>query len=373
MVWSTVLWPRIEHEPAGRWLPPPDVWHPLVAARGIVGGSFAHLYRPDPFYVAGPLFALFLSPVEALARALGLSESYPAPVARPAAWLVYGPYGLATGILLLYAVRALATQAGVRSGRAWLQAGTVLLVVVPVGLAYGHYEDILALALVALAAREVLRGRLLPCAIAAGLAVATKQWAVLAIPLLVAAVPRGRRVRTLLLVAAVPAALAAEPLLLDWSHAASALFAARTFPPDGAAALWVSSGTVSIVGTPVRLGAVALAIVVAWRLRHRASEAEALIGGLGLVLLARFLFEPVVYSYYLGPGLGLLLVHERTGGRRGLRTLVLGGGWLLWFQVWPATWWWWALTYALALAVSWEALGLVVGRSSASLAVQPAS
>ena len=129
----------------------------------------------------------------------------------------------------------------------------------------------------------------------------------------------------------------------------------------------------SIVGTPVRLGAVAVAVIVAWRLRYRASEPAALVGGLAVVLLARFLFEPVVYSYYLGPGLALLLVHERVRGGRGLRTVVLGGGWLLWFQVWPATWWWWALTYALALGVSWSALRELLPRSSARLAAQPAS
>ena len=373
MVWSTVLWPRIEHEPAGWWLPPPDVWHPLVAARQIVVGSFAHVYRPDSFYVAGPLFALFLAPVEAVASGFGLSESYPAQVARPAAWFVYGPYGLATGILLLYAVRALATEAGVRSGRLALQVGTVLLVMLPVGLAYGHYEDILALALVVLATRELLRGRPVLGAVVVGLAIATKQWAVLAVPVLVAAAPRGRKIRVLFYAAAVPAAFAAAPLLLDWSHASRSLFAARTFPPDGAAALWVSSGTVSIVGTPVRLGAVAVAVIVAWRLRYRASEPAALVGGLAVVLLARFLFEPVVYSYYLGPGLALLLVHEGVRGGRGLRTVVLGGGWLLWFQVWPATWWWWALTYALALGVSWSALRELLPRSSARLAAQPAS
>src|SRR6266480_4893539 len=74
MAWSMVAWPLIDHARSGTWLPPPDVWHPMVAAREIVRGSFGYIYRPDQFYVAGPLFALFLAPVEALSRALQLSE-----------------------------------------------------------------------------------------------------------------------------------------------------------------------------------------------------------------------------------------------------------------------------------------------------------
>ena len=122
--------------------------------------------------------------------------------------------------------------------------------------------------------------------------------------------------------------------------AARAVFAARAYPQNGATALWVSSGTASIVGTPVRLGAAVVALLAAWRLRRVASEPGTLMAGLGVVFLARFLFEPVVYSYYLAPGLAFLLVHERIRTGRILRTVMLGGGWLLWFQVWPARWWW---------------------------------
>jgi hypothetical protein len=161
----------------------------------------------------------------------------------------------------------------------------------------------------------------------------------------------------------------AVPLALDWSHAGKALFAARTFPEDGAAALWVSSGTVSLVGTPVRLGALAVALIVAWRSRDRAFEAGALVGGLGVTFLARFLFEPVVYSYYLGPGLAFLLLHERARANRIVRTAIIGGGWLLWFEVWPATWWWWTLSLALAIAVSGRALRELVTGSSRSPAL----
>ena len=242
----------------------------------------------------------------------------------------------------------------------------------PVAFAFGHYEDVLALALVMLAARELLRGRPLLGGFVLGLAITTKQWAVLALPLCAVSAPPGRKLRSLVWATAAPAALFALPLALDWSHASRAVFAARAYPQNGATALWVSSGTASIVGTPVRLGAAVVALLAAWRLRRVASEPGTLMAGLGVVFLARFLFEPVVYSYYLAPGLAFLLVHERIRTGRILRTVMLGGGWLLWFQVWPARWWWWALALVVALAVSGRALRELAGRSLEARSTHPA-
>jgi hypothetical protein len=192
---------------------------------------------------------------------------------------------------------------------------------------------------------------------------ATKQWAVLSVPLLIAAVPSGRRLRTLGVTAGATAALYAVPLLGDWTHASRALFEARTFPQNGAAALWVAHGTSSLVGTPIRLGAVLVAFLLAWIVRDRAWQPGALVAGVGLAFLSRVLFEPVVYSYYLAPGLAFLLVHERIRAGRSIRTVLLGAGWLLWFQVWPARWWWWAVALALAVAVSGRALRELTGHS----------
>jgi hypothetical protein len=346
MVWGFWIWPHIKH--VHHWLPPPDIWHGLPPAHYVVHGDFGSIYASDRFFVAGPLFAVFLAPVAWADQVLHLAESYPVPVDHPTAWLVYGPWGLVATGLVLYAVRALATEAGVRRGRHWLQIWT-LVPLYPVAIVYGHYEDVLALGFVMLAFRDVLRTRSLRAALLLGVGVAVKQWALLAVPLVVALAPAGRRVRTTVAALVVPGALAAFTLAVDWPHASKALFRAATFPQVGEAALWVSHRTQELVGTPSRLGTFVVAFAVAWRLRGHLDPA-AVIAGLGVTFTSRLLFEPTLYSYYAAAGLAFLLLHEKVSRNRYRRTLVFGTAWLFWFEVWPATWWWWAVTY-LALAI----------------------
>jgi hypothetical protein len=349
MVYTMLQWPpwRLPHE----WAPPGDIWHPMVAAHAVARGHPGHMYRPDDFYVAMPLFATLLAPVAAVGQALHLTESYPRVVAHPTLWLVYGPYGLAMSLPLLYAVRALATEAGIRRRRLILQVLVGLLAIASISVVYGHYEDVLALAFVMLAAREALRGRSLAGALWLGLAIAVKQWALLALPVYLALAPPGRRLRALGAGVALPAGLALFTLAVDWPHASKALFQARTFPQVGHAALWVSGQTQVLVGTPSRAGAFVVGFAVAWRLWGR-PEPGPVLAGFGLTFLSRLAFEPTLYSYYLGPALAFLLLHEwlRTG--RPWRTLVAGGGWLLWFETNPWPWLWWAVSAALALVLA---------------------
>jgi len=357
MVYTMLQWPpwHLPHE----WGPPGDIWHPMVAAHAVARGHPGHMYRPDGFYVAMPLFAILLAPVAAVGQALHLTESYPRVVAHPTLWLVYGPYGLAMSLPLLYAVRALATEAGIRRGRLILQVLVALLAITSISIVYGHYEDVLALGLVMLAGREALRARSLAGALWLGVAIAVKQWALLALPVYLALAPPGRRLRALGAAMALPAALALFTLAMDWPHASKALFQARTFPQVGHAALWVSHQTQVLVGTPSRAGAFVVAFAVAWRLWGR-PEPGPVLAGFGLTFLSRVPFEPTLYSYYLGPALAFLLLHEwlRTG--RPWRTLAVGGGWLLWFETDPWPWLWWAVSAGLVVILAWPAVREVV-------------
>jgi hypothetical protein len=313
------------------------------------------MYRPDGFYVAMPLFAILLAPVAAVGQALHLTESYPRTVAHPTLWLVYGPYGLAMSLPLLYAVRALATEVGVRRGRVAIEVLVGLLAIGSISVVYGHYEDVLALGLVMLAVREALRGRSLAGALWLGVAIAVKQWALLALPEYVALCPPGRRVRALVASTALPAGLGLFTLAVDWPHASRALFQARTFPQVGHAALWVSQRTQVLVGTPTRAGAFLVAFAVAWRLWGRLDPGPVL-AGFGLAFLSRMAFEPVLYSYYLGTALAFLLLHEWRRTARPWRTLVAGGGWILWFQADPWPWLWWTVSAVLAAVLAASAV-----------------
>jgi len=369
MIYTMLQWPpwHLPHE----WGPPGDIWHPMVAAHTVASGDPGHLYRPDGYYVAMPLFAILLAPVAAVGHALHLTESYPREVAHPTLWLVYGPYGLAMNLPLLYAVRALATEAGIRRGRLIIQLLVGILAIASIAVVYGHYEDVLALAFVMLAAREVLRGRSVAGALWLGVAIAVKQWALLALPVYVALCPPGRRARAAAVSLAPAAALAGFTLAVDWPHASKALFEARTFPQIGHAALWVSAHTQVLVGTPSRAGSFMVAFGVAWRLWGRV-EPGPVLAGLGLTFLSRVVFEPTLYSYYLGPALAFLLLHEwlRTG--RPWRTVLVGGAWILWFEPDPWPWLWWAVTFAFTVALAAPAVrDLVAVRSGVPAAATP--
>lgn len=146
-------------------------------------------------------------------------------------------------------------------------------------------------------------GRLLPAAIAVGLAAATKQHAVVAVPLLILLVPRGWQARVRLVVASgIAAALALTPALADPSGflRSAVLVQVRENLRYDSLSLAVTYATA--VGRPlpgavyalVVLGAIALA---AWRApRTPAGFATAL----GAVLLTTFTFGKKAFcNYYL--------------------------------------------------------------------------
>ena len=110
-----------------------------------------------------------------------------------------------------------------------------------------------------------------------------------------------------------------------------------------------------LVGTPSRAGAFLVAFAVAWRL-WGSREPGPVLAGFGLIFLSRVAFEPTLYPYYFGPALAFLLVHEwlRTG--RPWRTLVVGGGWVLWFETDPWPWLWWTVSAVLAVGLAWPAV-----------------
>lgn len=340
-------WFRHDHG----WQIAGDVWVPLQAAEAIVDGHLTHLYASTPLFVAMPLLPILLVPVAEVARILHLTQSIPREIARPTVWLVYGPWGLASGIVFLAAFRALATQIGIRRGRAWLQTVATVVVLGPVAAGYGHYEDVLALTFLMLSLRAAFRERFLAAALLLGVAIGFKQWAVLALPLLVAIAPRSERRRTILAAAALPAALAALVLPFDWQHASRGLFEARSFPGAGHVALWISRSHAPLVSTPFRLGAVVAAIAVAVRIRDRA-DPPVVIGALAVIFFARLVFEPVLFSYYVGPPLSFALLHERLRAGRTLRTLVVGGALLLLFQWQPAPILWWPEAAALGVVLA---------------------
>jgi len=236
-------------------------------------------------------------------------------------------------------------------GLAWGQVATFGMVLFPAAVVFGHFEEMLALAFGLFATRALLEERWARAALLLGVAIAFKQWAVLAVPPFVVVAPPGLRLRVLRLALVLPVALVAVPLAVDWSHASLALFRPLSFPQLGHAALWIHRSATPIVGTPTRVAAVATAVGIALCLRRRRS-AEAILAAVALALLARVWLEPVAFAYYLCPPLALLFLHERARGRTGARTVLLGCGWEAFFLLHPDPILWWSIS---ALVTAWLA------------------
>jgi hypothetical protein len=349
MGYPLVVGPLFEH--SGGWWINPDSWVPLRAASYVANGALGYIYESTNIFVTTPLLPFLLVPVVFMEQHFGLVEGYPMPIPHPSVWLVYGPYALALCAVVFYAARSLADQLEIDRRGVGLFMGVLVLVVVPAAVVWAHFEDVLTLAFVMFALRAMLRGRSLRAALLFGVAIAFKQWALLGVPLLIAATPAEERGRALVRSLALPALLVAFPLAVDWAHASAALIWTRSYPQLGHRALWVSPSVRIMVGNPSRLGTFVIAGAVAWWLRGR-TEARLLLAGFGLVFLARLLFEPVLFSYYLCPALGLLLLHERVTEGRYRRTLLVGICLLLWFAVHPPILLWWAVAVALGALVS---------------------
>jgi hypothetical protein len=364
MAYTMVVIPAIKGWHA-KWWVVGEVWPPMMAARYVANGAFPYLYEADRFFVATPLGAIVLAPVAALGQAFHLSDNYRFVVPRPTLWLVYDPYALGLGgVLFLYAARTLALRVwllcrpseGRTPGLLWTQIALFGLVLFPAAVVFGHFEDVLTLAFLLLGIRALLDERWARGALLFGAAIAFKQWALLGLPLAVALAPRNQRWRSLRAGLVLPAALVAIPLAADWAHASVALFRPQSFTELGQAALWIHRSTNPTVGTPFRMGGVLAAVGIAFLIRGR-SEPPVVLAAFALAFLVRLAFEPVLFAYYLSPPLALFFLHERARGGSGLRTLVLGAGWMAFFLLHGNPVLWWVVSVGLAALVARAAVG----------------
>jgi hypothetical protein len=343
---------------------PRDFWVAVEAARYVANGALGFVYESSRYLTALPLYPILLAPLVAVGQALGLSEP-PAPTATM--YLLLAPFtvGLATPLLLQ--VRGLVRETAAGASALSAQVWTALLVGMPVLVVCGHGEDALALLALLAAVRLGGRERWVAAGFLVGFAVASKQWAVLALPPLLARSPQGERSRLVGASLALPVALALFVLAVDWSHASRALLHPPNYPGYGHAAPWVDDEAATVVTAPFRLAVLALAVALAGRC-GRGTSPSRLLAVLGLTLLARCAFEPVVHVYYLAPGLCLLLLHERVATGRCARTAVLGSLLVAWFPIHPAPALWWAVAALLGIALCYRA-----GREILSRTAMPAA
>jgi hypothetical protein len=238
------------------------------------------------------------------------------------------------------AVLALALARIQRSGgkpapSRWLLIG--LLVASPAAdwaLKYGHPEELLTTALCVGGMLLVIRGRITTGAILLGLAVASKQWALLALPIALAAAPRGQRIRLSAFSGCAALALFAPLALSNTGHFVAAnkglASAALFFRPQQ---IWWTlhldylrhlGGTfyerapiafVARYSRPLTVLSAILLGVAYWLRRRRLQPSDALLV-LALVMLLRGMLDPWDEIYYQLPFLVSLGAWEVCSGRR---------------------------------------------------------
>lgn len=288
------------------WEVPGDIWGMVRQAQYVESGAVAYVYDV-PGQFALPLFPILLAPVVTIGDHFHLVIGYPAPLFWPSMWPLIAGFCVPLGVFPLMSARTLVGP-GPEIRQLCGQAVIGGVVLAPM-YRFGHYEDMLALACVFVAVRlieEEPRGWMGPLMF--GVAIAFKQWALLGLPVLILAVPAARRARALTTAAVLPALLALPLLVFDFHAAAAALFGSPSFAGSylGHVIPLMSGKPHVVVTAPFRVATFVLAAflaVVTWRRRVPSVAAMA------LVFLGRALLEPVMYAYYLSPGLALAVIH----------------------------------------------------------------
>lgn len=262
--------------------------------------------------------------------------------------------GVLATTALAVAVFATARAAGRSARAAWLALGLVAASPMAMrALEIGHPEELVGGSLCVGAMLLALKDRWLLAAVLVGLAVANKPWAVVAVIPVAAAVPAGRRLRTLVVAGAV-AAVVLAPILLHGggslqTTAATARSAGQIFQPwqvfwffgdpdqvvtgafgekPGYRAAPAWAGRISHPLVVLAAAAVALAW---WRRRggHPTTARTDALLLLALVLLMRSLLDTWSIGYYHLPFL-LALTAWEVQARRGLPLVSLVATGLLW-------------------------------------------
>ena len=244
---------------------------------------------------------------------------------------------LAAALLAVHVARVMAGR-----GRSWMLCVLVpaAIVVNPLtyqALDYGHPEEILGAALCVGAVLAAGRRRVLAGGLLLGAALATKQWALLAVvPVLVAA-PVGGRLRLGIVATAVVAALTLPMLAGNPRHFVAAqervsvsdafehsVTASNVWWPFSTASTGVATAAngrqervvqYSLPGEVGRLthplvAVVGIALALLYARRRRGADPEEALQLLALVLLLRCLLDPLTYSYHHEPFLVALLAYE---------------------------------------------------------------
>ena len=304
-----------------------DFYDNLPATRAVTSFHPERAYPDKAGTTSPPGYPLVAAPAVAVLQPFLGSE-------RAFAWV-----GMATPLVLAAAAVRLGRALGVApwSLRELVTAAAVLVapgvphaVLATVGTNTGifHPQDVVAAAEAMMAVAAAVRGRWTWCAVWLGIALLTRQWALLvALPLVVAA-PEAARVRVVCVAGGLFLAGLLPFLLGDPDGAIRALRAGNSLR-NGQSLVGHLPLTPRLVfafsrGAPV-IGAMVLAVVLAWRWQRVVPLAAGVLGAVVAGVAFRTGFDAAFFAYYLGPLSAFVVVAVMTR----LVPVVAGVVWLV--------------------------------------------
>jgi hypothetical protein len=356
------------------WAVPDDLWATLVAAQRLLHLDLAGLYTAPTNLVSFPGAAVILVPVAAIMDAAGIAINAGRQGVHPVGWLVAGPLETLLSAIVLFAADALAERMGVSLLKRFLLAAAGATVLWNVTIRWGHPEDAVAVGLLLYGVLALSNGRPDRAAWLAGAGVAVQPLALLAFPLLAAAVAP-KKLPGFLARAATPAvALLAAAAAANWTATIHAVTNQPNAPSIDHPTPWIylafmaphmSGG--SVAAGPARAVAVLVACVCAlgtcrrWQTARLAGawspdDLAALLWWIAVALAMRTVFEPVMVSYYVWPPLAVALVAASRDWIRLIPATVTAVT-LTWLAQgsWRNPWVWWTpvvVVLGLTLAAS---------------------
>jgi len=378
-------WGSVVQGHPSSWVAPDDLWATFGAAVSFSHGHFGAIYQSQTGFLAFPGILLLLTPVAALSGALQttlvkigthhellrhpqiflvqgspnlhtevLTSGGSQYLAHPQVLLLLEPYTLLLSCAVLFACDALAERLGVAWNRRALLGLAEAVILWNVAVFWGHPEDAVAVALALYAGLWAMNGRWSGAGWLFGAALALQPLVIVIFPILLVLGGRGRAAG-LIVRGVLPLAVITVPSLAANFHTTfHTLTDQPAFPrrtsnhrtPWTALApkLGGRGPNTSIGGGPVRLVALALAVVVGWWSRRWKNSPELLVWAMAIALALRCATEAVMTSYYVWPTLAVgLVVAARADRRRFTGAVVLAIVTTVVAQWHLGEWLWWVL------------------------------
>ncbi len=318
-------WGPISNSKCGCWVAPEDIWGAVRSAHFVLWGYYGGIYAAGTQLVTFPGYLLTLLPAVSLSTGLKLAEPYPLVIRYPSAWLVIGPYTMALGSVVLFALDGWLERCGIPRRRRWLAAVIGGSLLWPVLALWGHPEDPIAVALALWAIAAAHERHYARSGWLFGAAIAIQPLALLVLPIGLGIVGLKRVVPTTIRAGLPSVALLVVPLIANFHATARAILEQPNYPridfPTPWMALAPRLSAVSVAAGPGRMIAMvgALAIGVWLLLRRDSARDPAQLLWLGSVAFAlRCVFESVMVPYYVWPVVALAVAAAATSSWRRL-------------------------------------------------------